>query len=163
MKSLVTYIQGDAAAFRKTDGGLLAFAIDGKEHEPVFVHAAFPHTMPRSYLSIVTKEGNELGVIASLDDVDRATAALLEEQLLLRYHTPVITKVVQVKEEFGYAYWEAETTAGLCRFTTRGNGISAKLVTEQRLLIQDVNGNRFVIPDIGELTDKEYRLVEMCM
>ncbi len=96
-------------------------------------------------------------MIHSLEDFPEETAQLLEEQLQIRYFTPEISKVVTVKEEFGYSYWEAETTAGLCRFTVRSGGGNAKLVTPVRLLVTDVDGNRFVIPDMNKLTDKEYR------
>ncbi len=36
-------------------------------------------------------------------------------------------------------------------------------VTAVKILITDVDGNRFIIKDLTALTDKEYRMVEMCM
>ena len=102
-------------------------------------------------------------MIRSLDDFPEETSELLEEQVQIRYFAPEITKVVNVKEEFGYAYWEAETTSGVCRFTVRGGGNNTKLISASRLLITDVDGNRFVIADINSISEKEYRMVEMCM
>jgi Domain of unknown function (DUF1854). len=159
----IHYLTGSNAKFRKTEGNMLSVTADGETHPAVYVHCSFPHTNRTSYLSIRNIDNKEIGMIRSLGDFDEATAKLLEEQMQIRYFCPEITKVLSMKEEFGYSYWEAETTAGVCRFTVRNGGANAKLVTAVRLVISDVNGNRFVIPDIGKLGDKEYRMVETIM
>lgn len=159
----IRYLTKDNTSFKKTPGNMLTVTVDGEETPSVYVHCSFPHTNKRIYISIRTIENKEIGMIQSLDDFPKETADLLEEQVKIRYFAPEITKVVKIKEEFGYSYWETETTAGLCRFTVRGGGGNVKLVSESRLLISDVDGNRFIIPDLEKLTDKEYRMVEMCM
>ncbi|REK76932.1 DUF1854 domain-containing protein [Paenibacillus paeoniae] len=159
----VYYLTKDNAAFHKTEGQMLAVTIMEETHSAVYVHSSFPHTNKHMFLSVRTLENREIGMIRSLDDFSEDTQQLLKEQLHIRYFTPEIRKVISVKEEFGYSYWEAETSAGLCRFTVRGGGSHAKLVTPDRLLVTDVDGNRFVIQDISKLTDKEFRMVEMCM
>ncbi|QHW34882.1 DUF1854 domain-containing protein [Paenibacillus rhizovicinus] len=159
----INYLTRSNAVFAKTAGQMLAVTVDGAEHPAVYVHCSFPHTNKRIYLSVRNIENKEIGMIRSLDDFPEETAKLLEEQVRIRYFAPEITKVLRVKEEFGYAYWETETTAGLCRFTVRGGGGNTKLITATRLLVTDVDGNRFVIPDLSSLSDKEYRMVEMCM
>lgn len=157
------YLTKENTEFFKTQGNMLAAKVQGELHPVVYVHCSFPHTGKRSYLSIRNAENKEIGIIQTLDSFPEDIVHLLEEQLQVRYFTPEISKVISIKEEFGYAYWEANTSAGLCRFTVRGGGGNAKLVTPTRLLVTDVDGNRFVIPDINKLTDKEYRMVEICM
>ncbi|SFJ42476.1 protein of unknown function [Paenibacillus sp. UNC496MF] len=159
----IKYLTDDNASFEKTEGRMLSVLADGEAHPAVYVHCSFPHTNRRIYLSIRTIENKEIGMIRDLDDFPAETARLLEEQIQIRYFAPEITRVVAVKEEFGYAYWEAETTAGLCRFTVRGGGGHTKLIGPGRLLVTDVDGNRFVIPDLARLSDKEYRMVETSM
>ncbi|BBI30873.1 DUF1854 domain-containing protein [Cohnella abietis] len=159
----IHYLTKVNAKFDKTEGQMLSVTVGEETHPVVYVHCSFPHTNKRMYLSVRTVENKEIGMIRSLDDFTEETVQLLEEQLHIRYFTPEISKVISVKEEFGYSYWEAETTAGLCRFTVRGGGGHAKLVTPVLLLVTDVDGNRFVIPDMSKLTDREYRLVELCM
>ncbi|MEF3303517.1 DUF1854 domain-containing protein [Paenibacillus sp. GYB003] len=159
----IRYLTPDNASFRKTEGRMLNVTVDGEEHKAVYVHCSFPHTNKRIYLSIRTFENKEIGMIRSLDDFPAGVAELLEEQVKIRYFAPEITKVVKIREEFGYSYWETETTSGVCRFTVRSGGNNVKLVGENRLLVLDVDGNRFVIPDLEKISDKEYRMVEMCM
>ncbi|WP_270165528.1 DUF1854 domain-containing protein [Paenibacillus sp. SYP-B4298] len=157
----ILYLTEDNAAFLQTKGGMLSVRIDGKEHSPVYVHSSFPHTNRYAFLSIRTADNKELGMIRGLDDFSPETAALLERQLKIRYFAPEITRVIRVKEEFGYAYWEVESTAGRCRFTVRAGGDHVKFAAANRLLITDVDGNRFIIPQLDRLSSKEYRLVEM--
>lgn len=159
----IRYLNRLNTTFFKTAGQMLSVTVEEEEHPSVYVHCSFPHTNRRIYLSIRTIENKEIGMIRSLDDFPEETSELLEEQVQIRYFAPEITKVVTVKEEFGYAYWEAETTAGVCRFTVRGGGNNTKLISASRLLITDVDGNRFVIADINSISEKEYRMVEMCM
>lgn len=159
----LNYLTADNAQFRITAGNMLSVRVDGEEYPSVYVHCSFPHTNKRLYLSIRTIDNKEVGIIRSLDDLPEDTASLLEERIGIRYFAPEITRVVQVKEEFGYSYWEAETTSGYCRFTVRGGGGNVKLVAPDRLLISDVDGNRFVIANLSGLSDREYRMVEMCM
>lgn len=157
----IRYLTEDNAQFLETSGRMLSVRIDGAEHAPVYVHSSFPHTNREMFLSIRTADNKELGMVRALDDFGAETARLLARQLMIRYFAPEITRVIRVKEEFGYAYWEAETTAGRCRFTVRAGGDSVKFAAANRLLITDVDGNRFIIPQVDRLSDKEYRLVEM--
>lgn len=157
----MTLLTRSNAVFHLTEGGMLAVSVNGEQHPCVYVHCSFPHTHRTSYLSIRNIDNKEIGMVRSLDDVDGATAKLLEKQIQIRYYAPSITKLLAVKEEFGYSYWEAETDAGTCRFTVRGGGGQVKPVTPVRLLITDVDGNRFIIPDYTALSDKEFRMIEM--
>jgi hypothetical protein len=159
----IQYLTPENATFAKTVGNMLSVKVNGEEHPSVYVHCSFPHKNKRIYLSVRTIDNKEIGIVSSLDDFPKETADLLEEQVQIRYFAPEITKVVKVKEEFGYSYWEAETTAGFCRFTVRGGGGNVKLVSEKRLLITDVDGNRFIIAELDRLSDKEYRMIEMCL
>ncbi|MBE9914651.1 DUF1854 domain-containing protein [Paenibacillus donghaensis] len=159
----IRYLSPADAIFTRTKGHMLNVRIGDEEYPGVYIHCSFPHTNNRIYLSVRTVDNEEIGMIRSLDDFPEESQQLLEEEVRLRYFAPEITKVLLVKEEFGYFYWEAETTSGLCRFTVRGGAGNVKLMNASRLLIVDVDGNRFVIPCLDRLSDKEYKMVEVCM
>lgn len=159
----IVFLTRENASFYLTEGGMLAVKASGSEHSGVYVHSSFPHSNRTEYLSIRTHENKEIGMVRHLDDVDEATAELLRQQLQIRYFAPQIKRLIRVKEEFGYSYWEAETDSGICRFTVRGGVGQIKLVTPVRLLITDVDGNRFIIPDYTALSDKEFKMIELHM
>ena len=158
----IHYLTPQNAVFAETEGKLLSVRVGDETHVPVYLHCSFPHSNKTSYISVRTDEKHEIGMIRALDDFPPATAELLERHIRLRYFAPVITKVYDIKEEFGYSFWDAETNAGRCRFTV-GRGGNVKLVSANRLLITDVDGNRFIIENIEQLSEREYRMVEMCM
>ncbi|WP_195573014.1 DUF1854 domain-containing protein [Paenibacillus sp. 1001270B_150601_E10] len=159
----IKYLTPHNAQFVLTKGRMLSVTVEEKHYPSVYLHCSFPHSNRLLYISVRTLENEEVGMIESLDDFPEELAQLLKEQIAIRYFAPIITKVIAIKEEFGYAYWEAETQAGRCRFTVRNGGGNAKLVSEQKLLIQDVDGNRFLIERLDQLSEKEYRMVEMCL
>lgn len=159
----INFLTDDNTTFIKTAGNMLNVIVDGTEYDSVYVHCSFPHTDKRIYLSIRTHDNKEIGMIRTLDSLSAEAVSLLEEQIGIRYFAPEITKVNKVQEEFGYTYWDTETTSGTCRFTVRGGGNNVKFVNEHRILVLDVDGNRFVIPDVHKMTDKEYRMIEICM
>ncbi|MDR0267328.1 DUF1854 domain-containing protein [Paenibacillus sp.] len=159
----IRYLSPGDVVFARTEGHMLNAKIGADEFHGVYIHCSFPHTNKRIYLSVRTVDNEEVGMIRSLDEFPEETQRLLEEQVQLRYFAPEITKVLSVKEEFGYSYWEAETSSGLCRFTVRVSGGNVKLMNANRLLIVDVDGNRFIIPFLDRLSDKEYKMVEVCI
>jgi hypothetical protein len=161
--AMIHYISPDNTIFTKTEGHMLSVRVNGEEHPEVYLHCSFPHTNRRIFISVRTIENKEVGIIKSLDDFPEDVVNLLEEQIEIRYFAPQITKVIKIHEEFGYSYWETETTAGVCRFTVRSGGSNVKVVSGNKLLIMDVDGNRFIIEDVSKLSDKEYRMVEMCI
>lgn len=159
----IQYLTAQNAVFTLTEGNMLSVKINGEEHPVVYLHCSFPHTNKDIYISVRTIENKEVGMIKSLHDFPRETVQLLEEQINFRYFAPSINKVITVKEEFGYSFWETETSAGKCHFTVRSGGGNIKFVTANKLVIKDVDGNRFIIEDITQLSEKEYRMVELCI
>lgn len=156
-------LTSENAAFFKTPGGMLAAEIDGERCDSVYLHCSFPHSHPDQFISVRTDDHKELGIIRSLDVFPDSVQELLQQYIQIRYYTPKIRKVVKVEEEFGYSYWETETESGVYRFTVRSGSGNVKMITDQKLLITDVDGNRFMIENIAEVSEKEFRMIEMCM
>src|SRR5690606_29818083 len=134
----IQYLTADNTEFTRTPGRMLSITTNGETVQAVYLHASFPHTNRRKYISVRTVENKEIGIIEDLDAFPDETVRLLEEQMQIRYFAPVITKVRHIREEFGYAYWDTETTSGACRFTLRTGGNHIRLVTESQLLVTDV-------------------------
>ena len=102
-------------------------------------------------------------MIADLAAFPEQQAALVYDELERRYFTPLITRVSKMKEEFGFIYWEVETDRGARRFTTRGSHDSTIPLTDTRLLLMDVDGNRFEIMDYRDLEPRIAKQVEALM
>lgn len=155
----IVYLTPDNAVFEETEGRLLSVKVGDKTHPVVYLHCSFPHTRKEEYISVRTIENEEVGMIRTLSEFPQDTVELLRKHMEFRYFAPKIERILDVKEEFGYSFWNVETTAGQCRFTV-GRGNNIRFVVGQKLLITDVDGNRFLIEDVSSLSDKEYRMIE---
>lgn len=151
------------ATFSATPGGFVALKNNEKEYKRVSVVRMFPFTDPTHYISIRTPDENskEIGIIKELSEFSRETVTLLEGQMNLRYFTPVITKIVSVKDEYGYAYFDVVTDRGEVRFTINMGGNSVVHLSETRILINDIDENRFEIPDVLKLSTAERKKLDL--
>ena len=103
----------------------------------------------------------EIGMIEKLSLLKPDQQEMIREQIKLRYLIPVITKVLDVKDEYGYAYWHAQTNFGVCRFTTRMSGNAVVSLSDSRLMVTDIDGNRYEIPDFYQLSVMERKKLDL--
>ena len=159
----IRYLTAENAAFARTPGGFVSLTTEGETYPRVQVVRMFPFMEKDRFISIRTIDENsrEIGIVADLAQLDKATAAMLNEQMNLRYFTPIITKIHKIKEEYGFAYWEVLTDHGECRFTVRMGGSDVVYLSETRVLISDIDENRFEIPDVNKLTPVERKKLDL--
>ena len=150
--------------FAATGGGFLALTVSGDtdaEHYPrINAFRTFPLSAADHYLSLRAPDGNEIGILESLADLRPDQAALLRHELERRYFTPVIERIRSLKEEFGYSYWLVDTDAGQRRFTVQSGKNNVTAVSDSRLLIVDVDGNRFFVDHYRSLDRTVLRTLE---
>lgn len=157
------YLTKKNASFSRTKGGFLSLTFDGTQYDRVHVVRMFPFTDPNDYISIRTtgEQSKEIGVIEHMKDFDAETQTMLTEQLALRYFTPVIRKIKQIRDEYGYAYFDVVTDHGECRFTIHMGGNSVVHLSDTRIMIFDLDENRFEIPDILALSPSERKKLDL--
>lgn len=156
-------LNGENAQFSRTEGGFVALKTGGREYSRVGVYLTFPLTNPEEYISIreADEKAREIGLIEKLSQFPKDQQEMLQEQIKLRYFMPVITKVLDVKDEYGYAYWNVATTFGVCRFTTQMSGDAVISLSDSRLLVTDIDGNRYEIPDFYQLSVMERKKLDL--
>ncbi|MGM9658863.1 MAG: DUF1854 domain-containing protein [Eubacteriales bacterium] len=177
----ITYFTPENAQFSRTEGGFPALRAfipkrseddlseaDTLSREPewqdlgrVFLHRAFPYDMPEKYISVLDKDGKEYGMIRSIDDFGEDVRELLRAELSRKYYAPVITKINSLTQKFGYTYWEADTDVGKVSFAMHDTFRNIAKVGGNRLMLTDVDGNRFEIKDYLALDRKSFRRIEL--
>ena len=160
----VRMLAASALHFAATAGGFLALTVttgEPTEHYPrINAYRTFPLSDADRYISLRDADSNEIGILESLTDLAQDQADLLRAELERRYFTPTIEQVRSVKEEFGYSYWLVDTDAGPRRFTVQSGKNNVTVVAERRLLIVDVDGNRFSVDDYTRLDRSVLRTLE---
>lgn len=156
------------AVFARTSGGFVSLdvkdSIAPEHYDRIRVVRSFPLTDRNRYISIRTidEKSKEIGMIKDITaDVDAETRKMLEEQMDIRYFTPVIKKIHNIKDEYGHAYFDVETDQGPCKFVIYMNSSSVVNLSDVRLLITDLDGNRFEIPDYTKLSARELKMLDL--
>ncbi|MBR5528106.1 MAG: DUF1854 domain-containing protein [Clostridia bacterium] len=160
------------AEFFRSEGGLISLKLkndEGNEEifERVVIIRAFPVSNPDDYISIrepSTKRrgnGSEIGMIRNINEFDKKTVSLLREELDRRYFTPEIKKIYSMKEKFGYSYCDALTSAGKITFVLNNPYSNIRTLENKSVLISDMDGNCFIIPDPDALDKASYKKIEI--
>lgn len=132
---------------------------DGSVHAPVEPVRTFPLTQPDQYISLLDVHKNELGLIEDINQLKKADQTILAEELEKCYFMPKITRIHFIEGRFGVTEWEAETDSGTVSFDLRSrNDITA--LEDGRVLIRDIDGNRYEIVNYHRLDPKSIALLE---
>jgi hypothetical protein len=126
----------------------------------VKVVRAAPLSRPNNYFSVLNPKGEEVCLIKDLKELDVESRAALQAELERRYIGATIQRVNSIRSEFGVIYWEVETQRGRREFVTQESNENLIWLSERRLLILDVDGNRFEVPDVEQLDSRSADLVK---
>lgn len=117
----------------------------------VQIYPCFPLTDPDRYLSVRDVHGEEIGLLRDLNELDPESQRAVRAEIRRRYVVPVIRKILSLRERYGLLLWEVETDRGRHRFVTRSGREGVEQLEPHRLILTDIEGNRYYIPDITAL------------
>jgi hypothetical protein len=129
----------------------------------VSIARAFPLSKPDSYIGLRDGQDKDIGMFVTLDGMDAASRAVVDEELERRYFVPRVQRVVNVKEEFGNVTWEVETDKGRRTFLVQNLRESVQELTPTRVLVTDKDGVRYEFPDVRQLDLKSAAVLQRVM
>jgi hypothetical protein len=132
---------------------------EDRSYLKVSVLRAFPLSEPNCFLSVRDDANNEVGLIVDPADLGAENRKLVEEELERRYLVPAVTRIVAAKERFGTVDWTIETDRGVCRFTTRNLRENVQRPAPGRVILNDVDGNRYDIRNVDDLNRESQELL----
>ena len=151
---MVLFLDASDCRFVKF-GGVLRLTLDGdRSWVKVDVVRAFPISDAAHYIGLLDGAGKDIGVIQNPELLDTESKELLDEELQLRYFVPIVERVLGVKEEFGSIYWDVVTDRGEAKLIVRNIRDNLHEVSPGRVMITDVDGNRFEFRNIERLDAK---------
>ena len=130
-------------------------------YDRIFLHRAFPFDFPYAFISVLDSDSKEIGIIREVDELGEEYARMLREELDRKYYTPVIRQILSVKDKFGYSYWKVKTDEGELDFTCRDTFSSLLKVGGTRIFVNDIDGNRYEIPDLEALDHRSFKKIEL--
>ena len=147
----------------RIDGKVLLRRVGNGEGIPVIVVWARPVSGRGREVSLLDERKREVLMLESLDELDPESRAIAEQELDSRYLIPEITRVLSAEAHFGNRFWEVETTHGERSFAMRDPNKNVTRVSEDRLVIRDVLGNRYEIPSLADLDVLSRRRAELVL
>jgi hypothetical protein len=157
------YARLDPARMRlfRDGSGRLRLTIDGdRSFLEVKVVRTFPLSDPDHYLGLLDGKDHVIGLVVEPTEFDEPTRRTIEEELRRRYFIPTITRVHEAREEFGSVYCDVETDHGRRQFVAQALRDTQEKLGDGRLLLADVDGNRYIINDWQSLDSRSRRLLE---
>lgn len=137
----------------------LRLTVGEERSYPTVVPAwASPLSFPEQFLSFLDAKGEEITMVEKLGDLPEHSREAVAEELRRRYLTSTILEITHAKVEFGATYWSVNTERGPRDFVAQSLQENAQWLGPNQLLIVDIDGNRFEIPDVTKLdpTSRHY-------
>ena len=157
--SVTVWITPENASFESKNGFL--YIKYGENEQRAFLCRQFPFEKLWEFISVMDEEQREIGIIRDVTAFDEATRTLLTDELNRRYYAPEILSIISFKERYGFSYWKVKTPDGEVSFTLHDTFRSIIRAGEKRMILLDVDGNRFEIPDVDALDRRSYKKIEL--
>jgi len=128
--------------------------------QQIKIARAFPLSKPDQFIGLRDVHDKDIGILLSLDGLDRQSRQIVDEELQRRYFVPIIRRVIDVKEEGSMTTWQVETDRGPQTFVVQNlRDAVYEVVPERRILLTDIRGVRYDIPEVTTLEPKVYAIL----
>jgi len=156
----IAFTPPEECRFYRNARGFLGLKLRGEDYKRVQLSRALPFAAPGQYLCVADMADKEIALLESLELFDEESRALLEAELDIRYFYPEVTKIASVKEKSGAYYFSMTANGRESTVTIKDIGKNLRQLGEGRLILTDVDGNRFLIPDVYKIQKKSLRMLE---
>ena len=154
----------EKAEFYMTPGGFLGLKYGDAEYPRVILRRTLPIGRPEEYISVADQDNKEIGMISSVLALSEEQRAVVTAELGTRYYCPTVCEVKSVKDKLGYVYFELTLSRDGNRYektcTIKDVSKNIRTLSEDRLILFDVDGNRYIIPSLHTLDKKSLRRLE---
>ncbi len=156
----IEFLNPEECSFEFNSNGFLVFTLNNESKGRVKLIRSYPYTLKEEYICVQNLENEEIGIIRSIKDLDEDSCSACSKELENRYYCPCVTSVKSIKERMGHFYFETIIDGKDKSFTVRDLTRNLRFSSENTLLIFDVDGNRYIIPEYEKIEQKSRRLLE---
>lgn len=159
-KLTLSFLEPEKCSFSFNANGFLVLTLNGESKGRVKLIKSYPYSLNDEYICVHDLDDNEIGIIRDLKALDTASLQNALKELQNRYYCPTVTAVKSIKERMGHFYFETLIDGKEKSFTVRDLTRNLRFSGENTLLIFDVDGNRYIIPEYEKIEQKSRRLLE---
>jgi len=122
-----------------------------------------PLSEPNTFIAIQDADKKEIGVLKSLEGLDKESRSIVEKMLDRQYFTPKVLTIKSLKPEGGMWHFIVETSRGDAEYYVRNWRDSAHEISANRWLVHSVDGQRFEIPKVDEMDANSQNLMDQLL
>ena len=110
----------------------------------------FPNSNPDRFISLLDKEGQEIGMVENPDELDPASREVLDAVLAEAYFVPTILEIRSIQADGEASSWDVRTEDGPRSFRVKSReDVSAREIPI--IYVTDVNNRKYRIEDYDDL------------
>ncbi len=159
-KLKIEFLAPDSCSFSINNNGFLIMTLGGESKGRVKLIRSYPYSVKDEYICVHDLDDNEIGIIKDLKELDSASKESAEKELESRYYCPVVTSVKSVKERMGNFYFQTVIDGKEKNFTVSDITKNMRFASDDTVLIFDMDGNRYIIPEISKIEPKSKRILD---
>lgn len=159
-KLSLEFLNPQECRFFRNNNGFLIFSLNNENKGRIKLSRSYPFSRPNEYICISDLEDKEIGILRDIAELDKSSKELAEAELNTRYYCPTITEIKAIKEKMGHFYFETKIGDKEKNFTVKNITRNIRFAGEDTLLIFDMDGNRFIMPEFSKTDIKSKRLLE---
>ncbi|MGC9318549.1 MAG: DUF1854 domain-containing protein [Armatimonadota bacterium] len=153
-------LDADTVRFRQHQGHLQVRLDEGEQWRDAGAVRLFPLSEPNRWIAVVDEEEKEIGLLLELGSLSEEARECVQAELQRRYLIPRIVRILSCRQRFDVTEWTVETDRGQVRFLMRDLREKVKQPLPRHVTLEDVEGNRYDIPDVEALDAASRRLLE---
>jgi hypothetical protein len=142
--------------------GELVLEREGEEPRVVKPVRALPITDPAHWIGLMDEKGKQVHMVRSLKELDPDSQEVLSQELDQAYFLPKVRRIHQINEEYGVLRLDVETDKGPRTFEVRTRE-HIRFLPEGRVILRDLDGNRYEIPRMADLDTHSQMLAAMSL
>ncbi len=132
----------------------------GKTYKGLKVTLMFPLTDRNSFIQFLDEQENEIGILKHIGDLDTKSRSVVVSEIEKAYFIPQIKEILSIDSQFGADVWQVMTDKGIRTFDVVGKRRNIRYLTNDRVLIKDIDGNRYEIPSVQQLNKGSQKLLQ---
>lgn len=149
----------DALSLTRRKDGILSLSGEGYTDEPIKVRILFPLSDPRNHIQLNTVDGDEIGVIESLEALPPTISKIIDEEIERTFFVTKITKILELEAHMGIMTWTVETNRGPKTFRIPDRD-HVRYLSGTKILFKDDNEDRYLLEDRRKLDRHSRELLE---
>ncbi|MFP4385534.1 MAG: DUF1854 domain-containing protein [Spirochaetia bacterium] len=152
-------LQAREVELKRDTYGNVHLKTDDKDLEIGSVHGAFPLSNPGRMILLRDQKGKEIDILDDIHQMEKHSRRIIKEELEKSYFMPTIRNILSDSEKLGVVTFNVMTNRGEKTFEVRNVRQNIRKVGNGRMIVKDVDGNRYQIKNAFGLPPKAQEIL----